>query len=250
MLLGTVCNIPEPIVRSNVAANLKRDLPRLHDLPDRRKSKLMAPIALVGGGPSLKKTLNELRAFPDIMVCSSAHDYVVKQGFSPKYAVVCDAHPVTASFLQHPVKDCTYLIASMCDVTVFDALKDHNVIMWNATCGDRDAFNGEPSIDGGCTGILRAILIADYLGWTNQHFFGLDSSFEDDVEYAYEGNPENTSPIIDAKVRGHWFKSTGSWLGQAEHFREMCVTMRHVFIPTVHGNGLIAAMLNHGDYRQ
>jgi hypothetical protein len=79
------------------------------------------------------------------------------------------------------------------------------------------------------------------LGYMDLHFFGFDSSFTD-REYAYGGNPVDTK-IIPVRVGDREFKSTPGWLAQATHFAEMCRKMGHMFTPTVHGDGMIAAML-------
>lgn len=246
-VLETTCNKPAHVVRANVATNMQRDVLRLHKMPSYGKFK-GRPLAIVAGGPSLNLTLDELRAFECVMVCGSAHDALMRHGFVPDYAALCDADPIELDFLQLADHRTVYLVASMCDPSVFDHLDGHRTLMWHAFQGDAKMFGDElpHAIQGGSTVTLRAISLAIMMGFSDLHFFGLDSSFED-REYAYEGNPESTEPIIEAKVGNRIFKTTPGWLAQATHFREMAINMAHFFKPTVHGDGLIAAMLKPGE---
>jgi hypothetical protein len=247
-VLETKCATPGAKVRANIASARARGLPRLHQLTDYGKFKGV-PLAIVAGGPSLDSTLDELRALDcPIMVCGSAHDAVMERGFVPQYAAFCDAHVSTADFIRHADHRCTYLVASGCDPIVFDHLKDHRVVLWHNNQGDMDCLGDEApfAINGGCTITLRAISIAIMLGYMDLHFFGLDSSFKD-KQYAYEGNPD-AEIIINARAGDRVFLTQPCWLAQATHFAEMYRNMSHLFTPTVHGDGLIAAMMNQGDY--
>jgi hypothetical protein len=244
-VLETKCNIPAHIVRSNIEKSFERNLPRLHHLPQYGKHD-DRPLAVVAGGPSLDKTFDELAEFDRIMVCGSAHDYLIGRGFVPTYSAVCDADISTTDFMKLPDHRCCYFIASMCHPALFDLLTGHRVVLWHSFQGDLDCFCGEPAIMGGCTITLRAINLAIVLGYKNLHFFGLDSSFVEN-EHCYESQP--SSPVtIEARAGGKVFKTTPPWLAQATHFAEMYRNMSHLFTPTVHGDGLIAAMMNQGDY--
>lgn len=246
--LNTKCNTSASIVRANIATNRQRDVPRLHELPMYGKYRHGETIAIVGGGPSLNDTLDELTKIETVMVCGSAHDYVVAQGLSPRYAVMCDADKSEADFITRPLHSCTYLVASCCDPSVFDALAGYDVVMWDNDQGDHEIFGADArhAIQGGCTVTLKAINIAIMLGYIGRHhFFGFDSSFTD-AEYAYGGNPTNGRPLL-VKVSGRIFSSTTGWLAQAANFRDMVLAMPHFFTPTVHGDGLIAAMIQNGD---
>lgn len=243
--LDTKCSTPARIVRENIAYNKNRDICRLHMLPMYGKSRHSAEIAIVGGGPSLKDTMDELRKMPVIMACGSSHDYLVANDIYPRYAVMCDADKSEADFVRHPFLGCTYFVASCCDPSVFDALSGYDVVMWDNDQGDHEIFgeNKRHAIQGGCTVTLKAINIAVMIGFigTRHHFFGFDSSFTD-AEYAYEGNPTNGRPVL-VNVDGRIFKSTTGWLAQAVHFRDMVLAMPQFFTPVIHGDGLIAAMI-------
>lgn len=243
-VLDTKCSTSDGKVRSNVEINIRRDLPRLHQLPDYGKWK-KPPLAIVAGGPSLNSSHDELEQFEHVMVCGSAHDPLIDLGFVPEFAVLCDAHPSEADCVKLADNRCTYFIASMCDPLVFDALEEQHVVMWHNFQGDLSIFGDETpyAIMGGCTVTLRALNIALMLGWNDLHFFGFDSSFPSEgPEYAYEGNPPSGKRIL-ARAGGRVFETTTAWLAQATHFREMCLNMGFMFRPTIHGDGLIAEMM-------
>ncbi len=245
-VLSTRLNAPLDGIMRNIKRNLRRDLPRLHQLARYGQYAGPEPLAIVAGGPSLNKTLDKLRVMDRIMVCGTAHDHLVRAGFYPNYAVLCDADPASADFIQKPLDGCHYLVATCCHNVVFERLRDHRVTMWNTFHGDRDCFGGEPIIQGGCTATLRAISIGVMLGYLRQEFFGLDSSFEDDDDHhAYPGAVEQPERI-NVRVGGddgRVFRTTPGWLAQATHFREMVRNMGYMFSPVVHGDGLIAEMM-------
>lgn len=246
--------VPSHIVEANTHHNIKRDLPKLQYRPDYGMWK-GRPLAIVGGGPSLKTTLCELREFSDVMVCGSAHDYVVEQGIIPTYAVACEPNNApgdrVVDFIRKPQREIEYLFSTTCDPTVFDEMKDYRICMWNNAGGiDDSVFNGEPAVNGGCTVTLRAINIAILLGYHDLHMFGFDSSFEHEVEnHAYFSGPgeeKNWSNWLYVRIGdefGRQFKTTRGWIQQAHHFQEMLQHTGWMFNPVIHGDGMIAEIM-------
>jgi len=245
----------QPIVEENTRINIARDLPKLHHRPDYGMWK-GRPLAIVGGGPSLKTTLCELREFSDVMVCGSAHDYVVGHGIIPKYAVACEPNNAPGDsvldFIRNPQKQTEYLFSTSCHPTVFENMADFKVCMWNNAGGvDDKVFNNEPSVNGGCTVTLRAIYLAIVLGYHDLHMFGFDSSFENDIEnHAYfsgPGDEKNWGQWLWVRVGdefGRQFKTTRGWIAQAFHFQQMLEHTGWMFNPVIHGDGLIAEIMH------
>lgn len=237
---------PEVISR-NVRSCMARRYPLLHQIPDYGKWK-GKPIALAAGGPSLNSTLAELREFEIVMACGSAHDHLVESGIKLTYAANCDPDRLATKFFSSPQNGCHYLIASMCDPAVFDALEGHEITSWHSRGGVPDEFYApDPIVQGGCTITLRALNIAIMLGFHDIHFFGFDSSYEDHhhaYEYTIDGVDIENSPRILAQVNGgKVFQTTYGFLAQATHFQECVKNYGFMFNPTVHGNGLIAEMM-------
>ncbi len=251
----TRLSLPMEEVEEQIRINMRRDLPRLHLRADFGKSKGRRPLAIVGGGPSLRQTINELREFEDVMVVGSSHDYAVGQGITPKYAVVCSARndegESPKDYIKYPRYYCEYLLASCCHPSLFDALCDQNVTMWNnGGRVDVDLFNGEPYITGGSTVTLRAINVAIVLGYYDMHFFGFDSCFEsvEENHAYYAGKNSIEHEIIKVRVgaeNGREFLTHTAWLIQAQHFQEVLQHTGHLFNPTIHGDGLIAEIMKH-----
>lgn len=244
---------PERVL-ANIEKSHGRGLPEFFKLPEVMKPKGETPLAIVGGGPSLAETFDEMRGFQQIMVCGSAHDYLVEQGFAPRYCVVLDPDPITANYLSKPHPLCTYLVASQCDDAVFGALKHSAVAVWHcAGVGmkiDEDTiFRKSPRIGGGCTVTLRAINIGIILGYGNQHFFGFDSCVRPDRTHAYDVEP--VEGIVDVRMPGsnRVFYAASYHLAQAQQFQDALRNHGHLFTPTVHGNGLIAEIMKVGQQR-
>lgn len=221
-------------LEANIRANSKRSLPFLTQQTEKSE-----PLAIVGGGPTLKYTIDKLREFKGaVLVCSSAHDHLLKQGVIPDYAVFCDAMP-SPQWLELKRPDCTYLLATQCHPSVFDHLSDCRVMMWDVA-GElpEELFEGRGRIAGGCTAAMRSIALGMVLGYTDLHFFGVDSSFEDE-KFAYPDDTDNNE-ILEAKINGRVFKTTLPLIAQAQDLQNLCTNYGHMFSVTVHGDSLFA----------
>lgn len=238
--------IASSIVEDNIAFNITRDVPRLHLSPDFGKYK-GRKIAVVAGGPSLKKTIDELRAFDgDVMACGTVHDHLVECGVKFDYALMCDPDPVILDWVRRPQKDCKYLLSSSLDRSVYDWLSEFDVLMWHCHGGEMTRFRGEPAINGGCTVTLRAICVAILMGYFTLHFFGLDSSFDEEADhhaYAHHVETSNRTLVRVGGEDGRVFSTTVGWLAQASQFQEMLKNMGHMFEMEVHGDGMIAEIM-------
>lgn len=251
----TKSEIATPIdeVLENIRANVKRGLPEFHLSHYWQKFKGDAPIAIVGGGPSLPSTLPILRSFRHVMVCGSAHDYVISQGIEPEFAVILDAHAtITASYLSKPCPTTTYLVSSNCHASVFDALKHNQVLLWHCSgTVPEDVRPITACIGGGCTVTTRAIGVALLMGYGNQHFFGFDSCVRPDQHYAYARSKADTiqnEQPVEVRMIGsdRIYYATPTNLAQAQHFQDILKTHGQFITPTVHGDGLIAEILRIG----
>lgn len=240
-MLTTRANASDETLAAHVRENLKADYPRLHKRADWGKWK-GRPLAIVAGGPSLKKTLHELREIPSIMVCGSAHDYLVGEGFYPSYSVHCDADlDSSLAFVKTRPDGCQYLLASSCHPKMFEALRFQSRFMWHNYGA---AEFTEPAIQGGCTVTLRAINIAVMLGFYDLHIFGMDSCFESlKKQHAYENEYVDAQTIRVKVGDGKEFLTSPPWLAQASQFQAMVENTGHMFNPIIHGDGLIAEMM-------
>ena len=249
-------------VEDQIELSLQRPLTEIEQLPEWQKAKKNLPVAIVGGGPSIKYTVEELRRFKVIIACGSVHDWLVEHGITPNYTIVLDPDRASANYLKHPVVNCNYLIASCCHPDVFDVLKDYAVTRWHSAGSSPDwymqkwAENGlegvkKPIIGGGCTCGLRAISIAMLFGYTNLHFFGLDSNLDlnDDAHHAYEFvDPinEHLGDVVEFNLSdpdtgyvGRTFRVAKYMMAQLWGFKDLITHMGENVKITVHGDSVI-----------
>lgn len=225
------------------------------------------PVALVGGGPSVKKELDNLKEFQacgfPIVACGSSHDYLVENGIIPDFCTICDPDPISAAYIQKHNEKTKYLLALSCDALVFDTLKDRQIYVWNCRSDEaapqiQEHIVGQVDILGGCTVGLRTVSIFMTLGFTNIHFWGYDScmSVGDVKDYYNEhhaynfatdkedvgqlhpirfGDHKSKTPAEDGK----YYMCSGYQLAQAMHFHSFLVGYGAAFTPTFHGEGML-----------
>jgi len=249
----------------NVRINMGKDYPRFEKLPEFNKLKgNTKKIALVGGGPSLKNNLEELKTFKTIISCGSVHDYLMSVGIVPTYAANCDPDKISSYYFTKPDSEIKYLISSNSHPSVFETLKDYQVVMWHCHSDEQkeelikletekgNTYNG---VGGGCTVGLRSICLALSMGYSNIHFFGFDSCVADEEgkeHHAYGYASDEEEKIMDKKIHkirlGHAegpsskeYYVVGYQLAQLENFKDFYCAHRMYFKPTFHGGGALDA---------
>lgn len=244
-------------VKSNIVENLKVKLPELEDHPMWRKSKGDEPVAIVGGGPSLKYTLEELRNFKVIIAAGSAHDYLVSKGIVPTYNLIIDPEVVVVNYLKNAHPNCTYIIASCCHPDVFRAMVDYPVVRFHAAGLQPEWYTAEwnkaglisneykPLVGGGCTCGLRSITLAHLFGYTNIHLFGMDSNLDqnNDDHHAYpfiDTENEFLGDVIDMTIgtNGRKFRVAKYMMAQLWGLRDLMSMYYEKFKITVHGDSI------------
>src|SRR5688572_2533433 len=91
---------------------LSKKLPRLIQHPARD-----GPISLVGYGPSLKDTWQDIK--PPILTMSGAHDFLIDKGVIPDFHCDVDPRPHKVEMLT-PHKDVIYLMGSVCNPLMWE----------------------------------------------------------------------------------------------------------------------------------
>ena len=138
--------------------NLKRIKDRV-EIGERKKE----PIAIVGYGPSLKKTWEELKKFKYIITTSGAHKFLIERGIIPTFHLDVDPRSHKVELLGKIHKDVIYTPCSTVHKTYIDYLKKHKakVRLWHYFSADHDAMRiipqGEYTLTGGCDAGMRAI---------------------------------------------------------------------------------------------
>lgn len=252
---------PSTIAYENIKENLKLKLHKLEHLPEFQKVKGHdTPIAIVGGGPSLKKHLKELRQFKTIIACGSVHDYLMSEGIIPTYATICDPDPVSLNYYKKLHTEVKYLISSGFDHKSIKHFKDHQLVLWHCHSTDYNVEEIEKiegttyhAVSGGCTVGLRSINISILMGYSNIHLFGFDSCMSDEECHAYSVSAEEKESfgkIWSVKLRDlaksdgqgpgdRVYNCLGYQLAQADNFKNFFLSFGKLFTPTFHGDGLL-----------
>ena len=243
-------------ILSNIKNNVKTYgslMPRLHKLPEFHKVKGKdKPIAIVGGGPTIKHYIDDIRQYRTVMAAGSCHDYLRENNINITYTAVCDPDPIVMKYLQKPDTETKYLLASGCDSAVYEHLKDHQRVMWHCHSDTYKPDEIEPEyqgVGGGCTVGLRALNIAILLGYSNVHLFGMDSCMGES-SHAYEA--EDVGKIYDiaasvnkttAPTKSKVWKVAGYQLAQAYQFIDFYSKWHMYFTPTIFGDSLLADIM-------
>lgn len=216
-------------------------------------------IAIVGGGPSLKNNLDQLRKYKNIMACGSVHDYLLENNIIPNWCVICDPEEIMAEYISKPCLDTDYLVASHCHKAVFDKLEHNKVFLWHAGGSpDQNKQFGFPDNDfiigGGCTVGTRAIVLAmTGFGFYDQALFGFDSCLDGEQHHAYEfkdSSKESLGSIYEVKLDypdSPTFKVAGYMLAQVQDFQKICKIYSGKLNTKVIGGGLIAAIIENAE---
>lgn len=210
-------------------------------------------VCIVGAGPSLEETYKELDG--DVLAINSSIKFLLDHGVVPKWAMLWDASPLVANFaIPHP--EVTYLVASRCHPSVFEKLKDCNVLVWHAG-GDHDIIDvmerpevcvklkqPEPLINGGSAGVTRGIFVAVALGYRELHIFGADSSYLNGATHI-RGSlvPEKDVFFAIGDKPPRWFRTTPEWAAQVEEYKWIfMMAIQHGVILETHGDGMLPYM--------
>lgn len=246
--------VSDEVLKSNINTNIKNyDLPlyRIENLNEWRATK---EIAIVGGGPSLHDTMGDLHKHDDVMVCGSAHDFLIQNHIRPKWTVLCDPDPIIIKYIKYASPYTTYLVASQCHPSVFEYLQSRKcrISLWHAGQNiEQEKLFGENKIviRGGCTVGLRAIPIAINFGYSLIHLFGFDNCLIDGgkTSHAYdfqEPEYEKIKNAIDVGVEGVMFKMADYHLAQLMDFKEILKMIGGRAFIKSHGHGAITHLLD------
>lgn len=203
------------------------------------------PIAIVCYGPSLKDTWEQLRDFKVIATCSGAHRFLIDRGIIPTYHLAVDPLPTFQEKLMgEPHPDVEYLIASTCHPGVLDYLKGFNVKLWHVFDPEEDVKPvlplGEWCFRGGPNVGLRAMAIASFMGYQQQHVFGMDGSEGATGKHA-DAHPNQAKSHQLVEYNGVMYRTTVGFLESARQTWHELDQMPKV-TARFYGEGLVQAM--------
>lgn len=202
------------------------------------------PVAIVCFGPSLNDTWEQVKNFKHVISCSGSHKFLIDRGIVPEFHVEVDPRPHKVKLIGEPHKDVTYLIASTCCPEVFDHLEGYNVKLWHVFSNEDDAIrtlpHGEWALTGGCSVGLRAMTIARFLGFTDQHIFGMDGCEGKTGKHAAD-HPMQAKDSQPCEYHGVTYYTTPGFLESAKGTFHELNQMPDVKA-TFYGEGLVQAM--------
>jgi hypothetical protein len=263
MSRGGMINTAEEVVLSNIRSAIARQHQQARPFPPNGNR-----VCLVGSGPTLNDTVDELRDLyfdgAKVVTCNGAYHWCIERNIRPSMQVVLDARPSNARFLEPAVPKCHYMLASQCAPEAFDAVADReNVWIFHAHAGDDtqtteilDGYYGKNrwvGIGGGVTVGTRAIVLLRMLGYMRFDLFGVDCCWKGDVHHAMP-QPENEKDrrievtVADAEGNNERLFTCSPWqLKQAEDFAQLMKTMGDNFTLSIHGDSMLAHMAAVGD---
>jgi hypothetical protein len=245
-------NTPDEVVRENVRKNLALGLREIE--PHQPQDTL---VYLLAGGPSLADHEAEIveagkRGVPCVTM-NGTYGWLLQRGIKPAAQVMVDARTFNRRFVDPVVPGCKYLISSQCDHEVLKALPAEQTWLWHSANSGAVADEMPKGrewwpVHGGTTIATRALILLAMLGFRRVEIFGLDSCLRGKDHHAY-AQPENDGDFLTTvTVGGREFRVAAWHVLQASDFQG-CVRKVLAQIPDfqmiVHGDGLIAHMLQH-----
>lgn len=268
MQIDICCNTEDETLFQNIEINSRRDLEWISEVPAHD-----GHAVIVGGGPSLKDSIETIRwrqgLGQKVFALNGAAKFLSSQGIQVDYLVVLDAREANASFLSLcSVKHA--LFASQCHPRLLDiALGDDCPDECKAGHGSDEVIHlaapnfvlrvslWHPKIDGiedhlpdrresltliggGTTVGLSAMCLAYTMGYRKLHLFGYDSSHKEDEGHAYAQPMNDKEPVCKVTVFGKTFKSSLAMAKQAEFFPTVSDNLIDLgCVITVDGDGLL-----------
>lgn len=239
---------PASLFQDNVKACFERNLPRFVDEFELGMDR--PPAIIIAGGPSLKTDLSKIKyhVVGDRFGCGTNHDYLIENGITPRYHVICDPGDETVDFIKKPHKDIIYLLSSCCSPKTFDALEGYRVYVWHShfTLEDKEImlcdYHGEPSIKTGPSVTLAAFPISWLMGYRKYHFFGFDCSFpENNIDqHAYKYDYIKEEPVI-VHMGNKKYYTTPGFMIQLRTFITYIGLSKGIEV-SVYGDSLVSAV--------
>lgn len=205
------------------------------------------PIAIVCFGPSLNDTWEEIKKFKYVFSCSGSHKFLVDRGIIPSFHAEVDPRDHKIGLMGPPQKGTQYLMASACHPKVFDHLEGFDVKLWHIHSGDKVSMlptvfpRGEYILTGGSNVGLRAMVISRFMGFVNQHIFGMDCSMSDEGKSHAEFHPKGSKGYYLTEYEGVEYKVTQPLVEYSRQFFHELKQMPEVKA-TVYGKGLLQHM--------
>jgi hypothetical protein len=207
---------------------------------------------VVGGGPSLADTLDDIRKLQKegatIFAANAASAFLSDRGIAVDYQVMVDAKAETAILVDPKAGE--YLLASQCHPATFEAAAGPTRVWHLATenvegnfPAERVSRGGYALIGGGAAVGNSALCLAFAMGYRDLHIFGFDSCHRDGASHAYDQPMNQFIPCVDVKWGGKTYTASVAMKAQAERFQIVARDLRDQGCKlSLYGDGLLQAM--------
>jgi hypothetical protein len=255
-------NVSDEVLLANVRSSIRRGHPQIRpQMPNYDR------VVLVGGGPSLLQTEDELielvKEGAKLVTVNGAYHWCLERNLFPKTQIVMDARASNARFVEPYVPGCRYVLASQCAPETWDAVAERpEVWIWHAAVGATgelkdllDTYYADNwlGIGGGITVISRAIGLLRAVGYIRFDLFGVDCCFMDGIHHAYDQveNEQDQAFAFYVYPSGHpelqrVFQCAPWHAKQFECLLQVVKVNGEHFLLNVHGDGLFAFALKAG----
>jgi hypothetical protein len=240
-------NVPTSTIIDNVKSASRRNLPWFSET----MCNFSGECAIVAGGESLKRFLQEIKDLPkDVMIfsCNGTHDYLIENGIKPDFFTMVDARPCN-DFAKLENKDCVYMLASQVHKSMFDKLD--NVILWHTEHEyfPRDYVHKQAekrkqghywTIAGKGSIGLTTICLAHTMGFRSFRLYGFDSSFEN-YQHSYKQKQNEKDKILHHELNGVIYQTTPTLMAQIGTYLNFLPLLKDCKV-AVRSDGLIKAI--------
>jgi len=238
-------------VLANVKENIRTGFQQVQPYPTND-----VEVMIVGGGPSLKDQIGEIRRLREQgvkLVClNNAYQYCLDHDIKPSAFVMVDARPFNLRFVENVIPECKYFIASQCDPAVFGRLLEvrDQTYIWHTSAEEiqdalQEVYPKCFPVPGGSTVLLRTLPLFRMLGFKRFHIFGCDSCLEDGKHHAYSQTENDDQVVIPVRVGGEVFYCNPWMVSQAREFIDLVGCMGDVMELEIYG-GLLSQILKSG----
>lgn len=201
-------------------------------------------LAIVGSGPSLRRTAAGIPPDCDVMALNGAYDYLVDNGRIPTFFAMLDARACNVNFLERPFSGTTFLLASQTDPEAARWVRPDRIVVFHLGTPTAQKVFPDASfyLGGGGTIGLTALGLAYCLGYRTVILYGMDSSFADDGARHARHQPQNDAmAALDVWVQDRKYRTTHAMASQVADFfafRDALLKIAPEFQIHIIGDGL------------
>jgi len=201
---------------------------------------------LIGGGPSLNQSIEEIRNHRQqghsLFAINNSSAWLKEHGINFDAHVMFHARIEHASFVPSD-ENITHYYSSTCHPDIFEKASG-KIVVWHPAIPGIDALfkddNRPKTLLEGSTAGIQAIRLAYALGYRNIHLYGFDSCCNDNGDHHAYQQPENDKDrIFDVDIHDRNFSAASWMIAQTKEFVGLADTMiAEGCMITVYGDGL------------